>query len=42
MLREPAGEPLRAGELLAQIRAELERLDSETFPESRSALPPSS
>ena len=29
--REPAGVPLRAGELLSQIRSELERLDPETF-----------
>jgi hypothetical protein len=31
VLRVPAGEPLRAGELLAQIRDEVERLDPETF-----------
>jgi hypothetical protein len=31
VLRVPADEPLRAGERLAQIRSELERLDPETF-----------
>jgi hypothetical protein len=31
VLRVPAGEPLRAGELLAQIRDELDRLDAEEF-----------
>lgn len=42
VLREPAGGPLQAGDLLAQIRAELERLDPGSFLESWSALPPSS
>ncbi|WP_324273391.1 hypothetical protein [Blastococcus brunescens] len=37
VLREPAGEPLHAGELLAQVRDELERLDPATFLESWSA-----
>ena len=31
VLRVPAGEPLRVGELLAQIRREMERLDPESF-----------
>lgn len=31
VLRVPAGDPLRAGELLAQIRDELDRLDAEAF-----------
>lgn len=31
VLREPAGPPLHAGDLLAQVRAELERVDPETF-----------
>jgi hypothetical protein len=31
VLRVPAGDPLHAGELLGQIREELERADVETF-----------
>lgn len=31
VLRVPAGEPLLAGDLLGQIRDELERVDAETF-----------
>ncbi len=42
VLREPAGVPLRAGELLGQVRDELERLDPETFLRQWSAAPPSS
>ncbi|MGY1804458.1 hypothetical protein ACI78T_14360 [Blastococcus sp. SYSU D00922] len=42
VLREPAGPPLRAGELLGQIRDELERLDPEAFLRGWSATPPSS
>jgi len=42
VLREPAGPPLRAGELLGHIRDELERLDPETFLQGWSAAPPSS
>ena len=37
VLREPAGAPLYAGELLARIREELERVDPETFLTSWSA-----
>ena len=39
VLREPAGVPLLAGELLGQIRDELERLDPDTFLEGWSARP---
>jgi hypothetical protein len=39
VLREPAGVPLLAGELLGQIRDELERLDPDTFLEEWSARP---
>lgn len=42
VLREPAGPPLRAGELLGQIRDELERLDPDAFLRGWSAAPPSS
>jgi hypothetical protein len=42
VLREPAGVPLLAGELLGQIREELERLDPDTFLEEWSARPRSS
>jgi hypothetical protein len=40
VLREPAGAPLYAGELLAQIRAELTRVDPESFLRSWSAPTP--
>jgi len=39
VLREPAGSPLLAGELLGQIRDELERTDPETFLAAWSATP---
>jgi hypothetical protein len=39
VLREPAGVPLLAGELLGQIREEMERLDPDTFLEEWSAKP---
>ena len=42
LLREPAGTPLLAGELLGQIRDEMERLDPDTFLEGWSAIPRSS
>ena len=42
VLREPAGVPLLAGELLGQIRDEMERLDPDTFLEEWSAKPRSS
>ena len=42
VLREPAGVPLLAGELLGQIRDELERLDPDAFLEEWSAKPRSS
>jgi hypothetical protein len=42
VLREPAGVPLLAGELLGQIRDELERLDPDTFLAGWSATPRSS
>jgi hypothetical protein len=42
VLREPAGVPLLAGELLGQIRDEMERLDPDTFLEEWSARPRSS
>jgi hypothetical protein len=42
VLREPAGVPLLAGELLGQIREEMERLDPDTFLEEWSAKPRSS
>lgn len=42
VLREPAGVPLRAGELLGQIREEMERLDPGTFLAGWSATPRSS
>jgi hypothetical protein len=42
VLREPAGVPLLAGELLGQIREEMERLDPHTFLEEWSARPRSS
>jgi hypothetical protein len=41
VLRLPAGAPLLAGELLAQIRSELERLDPESFLTGWSEPPPS-
>jgi hypothetical protein len=40
VLREPAGAPLYAGDLLAQIQAELTRVDPETFLRSWSAQNP--
>ncbi len=40
VVRVPAGEPLRAGEPLAQIRSELERLDPESFLTDWSEQPP--
>ena len=40
VLREPAGTPLLAGELLGQIREELERTDPDTFLAAWSAAPP--
>ena len=39
VLREPAGVPLLAGELLGQIRDEMERVDQDTFLEGWSARP---
>ena len=39
VLREPAGVPLLAGELLGQIRDEMERVDPGTFLESWSVRP---
>jgi hypothetical protein len=39
VLREPAGVPLLAGELLGRIRDEMERLDRDTFLEGWSAKP---
>ena len=39
VLREPAGAPLLAGELLGQVRGELERLDPDTFLQEWSATP---
>jgi hypothetical protein len=39
VLREPAGSPLVAGELLGQIRDELDRVDPDTFLEEWSARP---
>jgi len=39
VLREPAGVPLLAGELLGRIRDEMERLDPDTFLEGWSAQP---
>jgi hypothetical protein len=39
VLREPAGVPLLAGELLGQIRDEMERLDPDTFLDEWSARP---
>ena len=39
VLREPAGVPLLAGDLLGQIRDELERLDPDTFLAAWSATP---
>ena len=40
VLREPAGTPLLAGELLGQIRDELDRTDPDTFLAAWSAAPP--
>lgn len=42
LLREPAGAPLLAGELLGQVREEMERLDPDAFLASWSATPRSS
>ena len=39
VLREPAGVPLLAGELLGRIRDEMGRLDPDTFLEGWSARP---
>ncbi len=39
VLREPAGVPLLAGELLGQIRDEMERVDPDTFLEGWSVRP---
>ncbi len=42
LLREPAGAPLLAGELLGQVREEMERLDPDAFLDGWSATPRSS